>query len=110
MTEIYKLYRKDGDVTSIEAAESLNVNRMERIVYDVIDRFGPFGCIQDQVLAKLPTYNYGTVTARFKALVEKKLIVRTDMKKKGNSGRNQRVMMSKKHYDYQQKKQGFIND
>ncbi len=52
MTEIYKLYRRDGDVTSIEAAESLNVNRMERIVYDVIDRFGPFGCIQDQELDK----------------------------------------------------------
>ena len=99
MTELYKLYRNDADTTSIEAAEKINVTKMEDIVYHVIDDFGTSGCIQDQVLEKLPYYSYSTVTARFKALEEKNMIVRCPTKAKGRSGRNQRIMMSKRFYD-----------
>lgn len=99
MTEVYKLHRKDADTTSIEAAEELNVSKMEKIVYDVIDNFGTSGCIQDQVLDALPGYGYSTITARFKALEEKNMIVRCSTKVRGKRGRFQRIMMSKRFYD-----------
>ena len=99
MTELYKLYRNDADTTSIEAVESINVSKMEKIVYEVIDNYGQSGCIQDDVLKKLPQFRYSSITARFKALEEKNLIVRCDETKKGDSGRSQRYMMSKRYYD-----------
>jgi len=99
MTELYKLYRNDADTTSIEAVESIDVSKMEKIVYEVIDNYGQSGCIQDDVLKKLPQFRYSSITARFKALEEKNLIVRCDTTKKGDSGRSQRYMMSKRYYD-----------
>jgi len=99
MTEVYKLHRKDADDTSVEAAKKLKVNNMEKIVFDVIDSFGTTGCIQDHVLDKLQGHAYSTVTARFKALEDKKMIVRCETKLKGKSGRSQRIMMSKRFYD-----------
>ena len=114
MTELYKLYRNDADTTSIEATEKINVTKMEAIVYHVIDDFGTSGCIQDQVLEKLSYYSYSTVTARFKALEEKNMIVRCPTKAKGGSGRNQRIMMSKRFYDLdkdlteEEKQQGIL--
>ena len=76
MTEVYKLHRKDADTTSIESAQNVKVNRLEKIVYEVIDHFGTSGCIQDDVLQELHDYPYSTVTARFRAVEEKNLIVR----------------------------------
>ena len=35
-----KLYRNDADITSIEAAESVDINKMEKIVFECIDSFG----------------------------------------------------------------------
>ena len=43
MTELYKLYRNDADTTSIEAVESIDVSKMEKIVYEVIDNYGQSG-------------------------------------------------------------------
>jgi len=99
MTELYKLYRNDADTTSIEAVESIDVSKMEKIVYEVIDNYGESGCIQDDVLKKLPQFRYSSIIARFKGLEEKNLIVRCDTTKKGDSGRSQRYMMSKRYYD-----------
>ena len=100
MTEVYKLHRKDADTTSIESAEKVKVNRLEKIVYEVIDNFGTSGCIQDDVLRELHDYPYSTVTARFKALEEKNMIVRCEHTRKGKRGRKQRIMMSKRFYDH----------
>ena len=37
MTEVYKLHRKDADITSKESTKEMDVTRIEKIVYDVID-------------------------------------------------------------------------
>ena len=114
MTERYKLHRKDASETSIEAAYTVPLGKMEALVLETIDDFGTSGCIQDQVLEKLPHYSYSPVTARFKALEEKNMIVRCPTKAKGRSGRNQRIMMSKRFYDLdedlteEEKQQGIL--
>tara|TARA_R100000951_G_scaffold102776_2_gene95045 strand:- start:3794 stop:4144 length:351 start_codon:yes stop_codon:yes gene_type:complete len=100
MTQVFKLHRRDADTTSKDSAKKLDVTRMEKIVYDVIDNYGNSGCIQDDVLRDLNSYSYSTVTARFKALEEKMLIVRCDHTRKGKSNRRQRIMMSKRFYDF----------
>ena len=114
MTEVYKLHRKDADTTSIESAEKVKVNRLEKIVYEVIDNFGTSGCIQDDVLEKLSNYPYSSVTARFKSLESKKLITRCKTFAKGRSGSRQEYMMSKRFYDLdedlteEEKQQGIL--
>lgn len=97
-TPAYKLTRKYDPETSHQAGESLDVSAMELIVYQTIVSFGEDGCISDQVQAMLPAYGYSTVTARYKQLKEKGLVVVDDRKRKGKSGRNQLVMWAKKHY------------
>ena len=39
MTESYELYRKDSPSTSVEAAESIEPNRLEKLVLDAITTF-----------------------------------------------------------------------
>ena len=89
-----KLVRRNDPHTSQEAAKSVNTTNMEQIVYEVIASY-PQGCIQDEVLAQLMSYPYSTVTARFKALLDKGYIVDTGLTRPGKSGRNQRVLMIK---------------
>ena len=95
---IYKLFRNDAPSTSIEAAESLDVSRLENLVLGVISSF-PDGCISDEVRKvceeKYQLSNYSSVTARYTSLHSKGLIVYTGDKKPGESGRNQRVMIAK---------------
>lgn len=98
-TPAYKLHRADGPSTSREAASSFNVSRMEKIVLAAIDSFGKKGCISDDVLKILPTFGYSTVTARYKQLKEKGLILTDDTKRKGKSGRYQIVMWSQENYE-----------
>tara|TARA_Y100000816_G_scaffold10816_1_gene7038 strand:- start:6102 stop:6473 length:372 start_codon:yes stop_codon:yes gene_type:complete len=102
MTETYKMYRTDSDNTSIEAANSVDATKLEAIVWAVIDKYGTTGCIQDDVLNDLSNYRYNSITNRFKALEEKGLIVRCEVTRRGKSGRNQRVMMSKRFYDLEE--------
>ena len=89
------LARRDASDTSIEAAKAVDSKGLEQQVYNIIACFGTSGCIQDDVLRTLPMYAYSTVTARFKALHEKGFIEYTGEKRKGRSGRNQRVMRKK---------------
>ena len=95
---IYKLVRRDAPDTSIEAAESLDVSRLENLVLSVISSF-PDGCISDEVRKvceeQYELDNYSSVTARYKGLADKGLIFYTGEHRKGNSGRNMRVMMAK---------------
>lgn len=86
-----KLVRRNDPETSHEAAQSVDTNRMEQIVYETIASFHA-GCIADQVLEKLSMFPYSSVTARFSALNRKGLIEYTGQTQKGRSGRNQRVM------------------
>ena len=96
MTETYELYRKDSPSTSVEAAESIEPNRLEKLVLDAITTFNG-GCISDEVIRYMAKHHgidrYSTVTARYAALYRKGLIDYTGEKREGDSGRNQRVMI-----------------
>jgi hypothetical protein len=100
-TPAYKLVRNDDPSTSHAAAEQIDANRMERKVLEVIKRYGKEGAISDQVLFVLEYYGYSTVTARYKQLKEKGLVIVDGTKRKGKSGRQQLVMWSKENYNGQ---------
>jgi len=85
------LVRKDALDTSKEAANQVNTKSLERIVLEVIKSY-PDGCISDEVLAQLPNLPYSSVTARYRALMLKKLVIDTGDRRNGKSGKPQRVM------------------
>jgi hypothetical protein len=87
----YKLVRRGDPETSYEAAATVDTTRLEKMVHNAIAAF-PYGCIADDVLAQFPNHPYSSITARFSALERKKLITCGPDKRKGASGRNQRVM------------------
>jgi hypothetical protein len=93
-----KLVRRNAPPTSQEAAQLVNTTNMEQIVYEVIASY-PKGCIQDEVLAQLMSYPYSTVTARFKALIDKGYIIDTGLTRPGKSGRKQRVLIIKEFHN-----------
>ena len=97
-TPAFKLYRKSDPETSKDAAESLDVTAMEAIVADAIWQFGERGCISDEVCDLLPHHRYSSVTARYKQLKEKGVIVIDDRKRKARSGRGQHIMWHKEFY------------
>jgi len=90
-THIAKLFRKNDPQTSFEAAEKVDTTKMEKMVYEAIKSFGDNGCISDQVLELFPTLPYSSVTARYKALLEKGYI-KIEGTRIGRSGRQQRIM------------------
>ncbi len=89
-TSVHQLVRRDDPVTSYEAAERVDTQKMEKIVLEAIKAF-PDGCIADQVLDSLPQYSYSSVTARFSALLRKDHIEIIGTRP-GKSGRQQRIM------------------
>lgn len=89
-TSVHQLVRRDDPVTSYEAAERVDTQKMEKIVLEAIKGF-PDGCIADQVLDSLPQYSYSSVTARFSALLRKNHIEIIGTRP-GRSGRQQRIM------------------
>lgn len=99
-TSPHKLARKNGPVTSKQAAGLVDTITWEERIYGVILQF-PDGCIQDDVLSAIhESYGYipySTVTARFKALQDKGLIVYTDETRSGMSGRQSRVRIATKY-------------
>ena len=98
-TPPHKLHRKDGPDTSKEAAYSLhNVAGMEQEVLEVIKQYGESGCISEQVVEHFGPERYATITARYKALLEKGLIVDTGERRTGQSGRKQRVMVAAEYW------------
>ena len=73
---------------------------LEDQVLRVIRSFGTEGCISDDVreaMAKEGVTSYSSVTARFKALADAKLIYFTGQTRPGNTGRPQRVMAANFH-------------
>lgn len=92
-TPAFKLVRKEDPVTSHEAAQVVDTTKLERLVYEAIKGF-PEGCISDQVLELFPQYPYSSITARYKALLDKGFIEITGVRT-GKSGRKQRVMKTK---------------
>ena len=89
-TPVKNLYRTDNPDTSVLAACSIDVTRLEYVVLAAIRRLGP--CISDEVREQFPSLSYSSVTARYRALLDRGLIKDTGKRRKGNSGRKQRVM------------------
>lgn len=86
------LYRPGDPDTSREAAESVDVSRLEGMVLEAIQGFGPEGCISDQVREALPNLSYSSVTARYASLIDKGKIRRGPQGRVGDSGRKQLIM------------------
>jgi len=99
-TDPHKLVRRYDPDTSHEAAYSVDSTKLERRVYECIRSFGTHGCISDQVRLALEGLPYSSVTARFRALLDKHLIIDTGERRKGSSGRNQRVMRATIGFDW----------
>jgi hypothetical protein len=91
-TDPHMLVRTHDPDTSHEAAHSVDTTRLEGLVYETISRFGPQGCISDEVRALYPNYPYSSITARYRALLDKGFIVDTGLRRNGVSGRSQRVL------------------
>ena len=96
-TDAYKLVRHDGTDTSHEAAHEIDTTRLESMVYEYIYSTGKRGCISDEVREAFPEFAYSSITARYRALLDKNLIADTGVRWPGKSGRKQRVMIATKH-------------
>jgi hypothetical protein len=88
------LVRKDDPDTSHAAAQTVNSSDLEKLVFETIKRFAD-GCTQDDVLALNPTKPYSSITARFRALLDKGFIEDTGERKPGRSGKPQRIVKVK---------------
>ena len=92
-TEPFKLVRNQDPTTSHQAAQAVDSTKLEQMVYEAIKGF-PDGCISDEILEMYPNYPYSSITARYRALLDKGLIEVSGVKR-GKFGRNQRVMKAK---------------
>ena len=90
-TEPKFMVRTTDPITSYEAAVAVDSTKLEQLVYEVIAKH-PNGCIADEVEASLPQVKANSITPRFSQLIRKGLIEDSGDKRKGNSGRYQRVM------------------
>ena len=92
-TPAFKLARRQDPVTSHQAAQVVDTTKLETMVYEAIKSF-PDGCISDEILQMYPQYPYSSITARYRALLDKDLIEVSGVKR-GRFGRNQRSMKAK---------------
>ena len=92
-TPAFKLVRKEDPVTSHEAAQAVDTTKLEKMVYEAI-KSHPDGCISDEILEMYPNYPYSSITARYRALLDKGFIEVSGVKR-GRFGRNQRIMKAK---------------
>lgn len=86
------LHRADGPETSRDAAHVVDTTALEALVYQEIKACGADGCISDDVRRSFFAYPYSSITARYAALQRKGLIICGPDKRKGDSGKSQRVM------------------
>ena len=92
-TPAFKLARREDPTTSHQAAQAVDTTKLETLVYEAI-KSHPDGCISDEILEMYPNYPYSSITARYRALLDKDLIEVSGVKR-GRFGRNQRIMKAK---------------
>jgi hypothetical protein len=95
--EVINLYTRDASDTSIAAAESLDIPRLEAMILDDIELSGVWGMTQDDLIAMHPGYSYSSITARPASLKRKGLIFDSGERRAGKSGRSQAVLKAAKH-------------
>ena len=88
------LFRKNAPKTSVDAALSLNLPRLEALVLDTIRRAGDAGMTAEELLKALPDLSYSSVTARPASLKEKGFVVDSGEVRPGRTGRNQKVLVA----------------
>lgn len=93
-TPIRKLFRKNAPDTSVQAAETLPVTKLELLVLQAIRDAGDTGITADELLAKFPNLSYSSVTARPASLKEKGLVKDSGERRKGRTGRTQAVLVA----------------
>ena len=93
-TDPHYLVRRNDPDTSHEAAEKVDTTKLEKMVYETIRAHGINGCISDRVRMLHPAYPYSSITARYRALLDKGMIIDSGVRMPGRSGRNQRVMVA----------------
>jgi hypothetical protein len=96
MTKLRELFRRNASDTSIEAAESIDVNKLEGMVLNAIRAAGANGMTQTELLVKFPGYSYSSITARPSALKRKGLIEDSGLRRPSANGRNQIVLVAVK--------------
>ena len=89
-TAPFKLVRNQDPTTSHQAAQVVDTTKLEQMVYEAI-KSHPDGCISDEILQMYPNYPYSSITARYRALLDKGFIEVTGVRR-GKFGRNQRIM------------------
>lgn len=91
-------YDDDMIDTSAAALDSIDAPRLEAMVLAVITEHGKAGVISDDVrrvmVLQHGTMAYSSVTARYRKLIDKGLIIDTGERRPGLSGRAQRVMVA----------------
>jgi hypothetical protein len=93
-TPAFKLARREDPTTSHQAAQAVDSTKLEQMVYEAI-KSHPEGCISDEILEMYPNYPYSSITARYRALLDKGFIEVSGVKR-GKFGRNQRIMKAVK--------------
>jgi hypothetical protein len=96
MTKLRELFRRNASDTSIQAAESIDVGKLEGMVLNAIRSAGANGMTQTELLAKFPGYSYSSITARPSALKRKGLILDSGLRRPSANGRNQTVLVAVK--------------
>ena len=91
-TESKMLARRTDPKTSKASAQTVDTTKLEEIVYEAIKSFGDKGCISDEVLDMFPKHRYSSITARYAPLLRKGFVEATGETRRGNSGKQQRVM------------------
>jgi predicted transcriptional regulator len=94
MTKLRELFRRNASDTSIEAAISLDVTKLEGLVLQAIRSAGPNGMTQTELLAQFPGFSYSSITARPSALKRKGLIKDSGRRRPSVAGRSQAVLVA----------------
>lgn len=90
-TKPEKLVRRYDPATSHESAMTVDTTKLESMVYEAIKSHGFAGCISDDLQAMFPHLPYSSVTARYRALLDKGFIEIVGTRR-CKSGRSQRIM------------------
>jgi len=95
----YKMRRNSDPQTSKDAAISLDPTKLEKEVLNAVRHFGESGATMDQVDDVLPKLRIGSISPRFRPLIEKGFIKVDDRTRKGlYSNRQQRIHWATEYY------------
>jgi len=89
-----RLVRNNAIDTSIKAAKSINVTKLETLILEAIRESGERGMTADELRSRFPDLSYSSVTARPSSLKAKGLIFDSGRRRTGKSGRPQIVLIA----------------